>query len=192
VRIYTEYVVQRSICEPVSQLRTTTSLQPRLQTWSHVRKKQLYALTKKKTNPLYPNALLCIYCTPRTSATIMDPPSPRTNPSTGRFSRAATFSEGLDQRRNSTLSDSLSEARNSIRSSTDDLFLPRVSKAHTLEESHWHSTPLGLALLPAIAGIFFQNGSAFVTDVTLLVLAAIFLNWSVRLPWYIFPPPIYQ
>ncbi|KAJ5199100.1 hypothetical protein N7491_000337 [Penicillium cf. griseofulvum] len=90
------------------------------------------------------------------------------------------------QRRNSTLSDSISEARNSIRSSTDDLFLPRVAKDHaalSTEESNWHSAPLGLALLPAIAGIFFHEGSSFVTDVTLLVLAAIFLNWSVRLPW---------
>jgi hypothetical protein len=124
------------------------------------------------------------YCT---SVAVMDPPSPqspRMNPL--RFTRATTFSEGCDQRRNSTLSDSISEARNSIRSSTDDLFLPRVSKSLALEESNWHSTPLGLALLPAIAGIFFQNGSSFVTDVTLLVLAAIFLNWSVRLPWYVF------
>ncbi|CAP98851.1 hypothetical protein E8E15_007352 [Penicillium rubens] len=99
--------------------------------------------------------------------------------------RAYTFDS---QRRNSTLSDSISEARNSIRSSTDDLFLPRVAKDHATlsteeEESHWHSAPLGLALLPAIAGIFFHEGSSFVTDVTLLVLAAIFLNWSVRLPW---------
>lgn len=107
--------------------------------------------------------------------------------------RAATFVEGMPipdwpQRRNSTLSDSISEARNSIRSSTDDLFLPRVAKGKdpvATEESHWHSTPLGLALLPAIAGVFFHDGSAFVTDVTLLVLAAIFLNWSVRLPWYV-------
>lgn len=101
-----------------------------------------------------------------------------------RLPRAATF-EGF-QRRNSTLSDSLSEARNSIRSSTDELLLPRVAKGNdalATEESHWHSAPLGLALLPAIAGIFFHEGSAFVTDVTLLVLAAIFLNWSVRLPW---------
>lgn len=91
------------------------------------------------------------------------------------------------QRRNSNLSDSISEARNSIRSSTDDLFLPRVvmGEDSATEESHWHSAPLGLALLPAIAGVFFQNGSVFVTDVTLLVLAAIFLNWSVRLPWYV-------
>lgn len=95
--------------------------------------------------------------------------------------------EGWVQRRNSTLSDSISEARHSIRSSTDSLFLPRVptdSEGHvSIEESHWHSAPLGLALLPAIAGVFFKEGSAFVTDVTLLVLAAIFLNWSVRLPW---------
>ncbi|KAK3062688.1 hypothetical protein LTS18_003552, partial [Coniosporium uncinatum] len=32
-------------------------------------------------------------------------------------------------------------------------------------------------------GLFFQNGSLFVTDICLLILAAIFLNWSVRLPW---------
>lgn len=91
------------------------------------------------------------------------------------------------QRRNSTLSDTISEARNSILSSTDGLFLPRVVKGEdpATDESHWHSAPLGLALLPAIAGVFFQNGSVFVTDVTLLVLAAIFLNWSVRLPWYV-------
>ncbi|KAJ5512592.1 hypothetical protein N7463_002144 [Penicillium fimorum] len=98
--------------------------------------------------------------------------------------RVRTFEES--QRRNSTLSDSLSEARNSIRSSTDDLFLPRVAKEHdalSTEESNWHSAPLGLALLPAIAGVFFHEGSSVVTDVTLLVLAAIFLNWSVRLPW---------
>lgn len=105
--------------------------------------------------------------------------------------RAATYAEGsprLGARRNSTLSDSISEARASIRSSTDDLFLPRVhrsAEASTLaEESHWQSAPLALALLPAIAGVLFRDGSAFVTDVTLLGLAAIFLNWSVRLPWY--------
>lgn len=92
-------------------------------------------------------------------------------------------------RRNSTLSDTVSEARNSIRSSTDDLFFPRAAPDSDLgnEESHWQSAPLALALLPAIAGVFFHNGSAVVTDVTLLVLAAIFLNWSVRLPWYVAP-----
>ncbi|EAW12835.1 uncharacterized protein ACLA_012630 [Aspergillus clavatus NRRL 1] len=105
--------------------------------------------------------------------------------------RAATFAEGTfeiqNQRRNSSLSGSVSEARNSIRSSTDDLLFPRVVRKDDWgvpnEESHWQSAPLGLALLPAIAGVFFQNGSAVVTDITLLVLAAIFLNWSMRLPW---------
>ncbi|KAJ5573498.1 uncharacterized protein N7459_007925 [Penicillium hispanicum] len=99
----------------------------------------------------------------------------------------ATTMPDWSQRRNSTLSDSISDARNSIRSSTDDLFLPRVARAGespvATEESHWHSAPLVLALLPALAGVLFKDGSAFVTDVTLLVLAAIFLNWSVRLPW---------
>ncbi|GAQ09296.1 hypothetical protein ALT_6617 [Aspergillus lentulus] len=105
--------------------------------------------------------------------------------------RAATFAEGTssiqDQRRNSSFSDSVSEARNSIRSSTDELLFPRVVQKGNIglpnEESNWQSAPLGLALLPAIAGIFFKNGSAVVTDITLLILAAIFLNWSVRLPW---------
>ncbi|OJD18759.1 hypothetical protein AJ78_01230 [Emergomyces pasteurianus Ep9510] len=90
-------------------------------------------------------------------------------------------------RRSSTFSDTVSEARNSIKSSTDDLFLPRVdSNTRSLDndnESHWQSVPLALALLPAVGGLLFQNGSAVATDITLLVLAAVFLNWSIRLPW---------
>jgi hypothetical protein len=126
--------------------------------------------------------------------------SSQVNPSMGSqhirqrpLSRSATFAEPstspLGLRRSSTLSDSVSEARQSIRSSTDDIFLPRVGgnakflEPETDDESHWHSLPLALALLPAIVGVFFQNGSAIFTDLTLLVLAAIFLNWSVRLPW---------
>ncbi|KAL8986835.1 MAG: hypothetical protein Q9177_003906 [Variospora cf. flavescens] len=98
------------------------------------------------------------------------------------------MSHPLKRRRSSTFSDSIDDAKQSIKSSTDDLLLPRLRSeglpSH-LEPSHWHSTPLALALLPAIGGIFFQNGSAIVTDFTLLGLAAIFLNWSVRLPWYV-------
>lgn len=136
-----------------------------------------------------------------------DPPSPSSQPQSPGFpprnlSTASLRRRGLPtrstleaipdwpERRNSTLSDTISEARHSIRSSTDDIFLPRVGKHNedpiATEESHWHSAPLALALLPAIAGILFKDGSAFVTDVTLLALAAIFLNWSVRLPWYVF------
>ncbi|KAL8646399.1 MAG: hypothetical protein Q9210_006165 [Variospora velana] len=104
----------------------------------------------------------------------------------GRASTFADMSHPLKRRRSSTFSDSIDDAKQSIKSSTDDLLLPRLRSeglpSH-LEPSHWHSTPLALALLPAIGGIFFQNGSAIVTDFTLLALAAIFLNWSVRLPW---------
>lgn len=105
---------------------------------------------------------------------------------------AAAPSLADSPRRSSTLSGSVSEARHSIRSSTDALFLPRVAQGAETgvpdndddDESHWQSAPLGLALVPAVAGVFFHNGSAVLTDITLLVLAAIFLNWSVRLPWY--------
>lgn len=134
---------------------------------------------------------------PSPSTPLDSAPPPRTTPihsslrRRGLSARATTLLEGSSnewpQRRNSTLSDSLSEARNSIRSSTDNLFLPRVAldrdEPVAPDESHWHSAPLVLALLPAIAGVFFQGGSSFVTDVTLIVLAGVFLNWSVRLPW---------
>jgi hypothetical protein len=104
--------------------------------------------------------------------------------------RAATFSDTStppNRRRPSLFSDSVSEARNSIRSSTDDILLPRANGSEDLdhEPSPLHSAPLVLALLPAVGGLLFTNGSAHVTDVTLLFLAAIFLNWSVRLPWYV-------
>ena len=105
--------------------------------------------------------------------------------------RAATFADGsmpLNRRRGSVFSDGLSETRKSILSSTDDLLLPRYKSGSPLvsqpEPSHWHSIPLGLALLPAVGGLLFKNGSAVITDITLLALAAIFLNWAVRLPWY--------
>jgi len=72
----------------------------------------------------------------------------------------------------------------SLRSSTDDLLMPSVSNSGlNHESSHLHSAPLVLALLPAAAGLVFQNGSAVVTDLSLLVIAAILLNWSIRLPW---------
>lgn len=90
-------------------------------------------------------------------------------------------------RRSSTLSDTITEARHSLRTTTDDLFLPRADPRGEIrspeEESLLQSAPLVLALLPALGGIFFENGSVFLTDVSLLALAAIFLNWSFRLPW---------
>jgi hypothetical protein len=107
------------------------------------------------------------------------------------LNRGATFADGfvpLNRRRNSVFSEGLSETHKSLRSSTDDLLLPRYKSGSAIasqhKPSHWHSIPLGLALLPAVGGLLFKDGSAVITDVTLLALAAIFLNWAVRLPWY--------
>ena len=100
--------------------------------------------------------------------------------------RASTFADPQSPRRSSNLSESVDETRQSIRSSTDDLLRPRVQKTGletSKESSHWHSAPLGLALFPALGGLLFKNGSAVVTDLTLLGIAAVFLNWSVRVPW---------
>jgi len=108
--------------------------------------------------------------TNRFSTTVEDAPTP------GVRRRSSNFSEY-----------SLREARKSFQSSTDDLLLPKPSAAAGHESSHdsspWHSAPLAFALLPAIGGILFTNGSSIITDVMLLGLAAIFLNWSVRIPW---------
>lgn len=101
--------------------------------------------------------------------------------------RSSTDAPALKtRRRSSNFSDySLNEARKAFQSSTDDLLLPKPTTDSQTdnEASHWHSAPLAFALLPAIGGMFFTNGSTVITDVMLLGLAAIFLNWSIRLPW---------
>ncbi|TVY16427.1 hypothetical protein LARI1_G007217 [Lachnellula arida] len=88
------------------------------------------------------------------------------------------------RRRSSNISD---YSLKGFQSSTDDLLLPKPSATGHEESRHessaWDSAPLAFALLPAIGGMLFTNGSSVMTDVMLLGLAAIFLNWSVRLPW---------
>lgn len=80
-----------------------------------------------------------------------------------------------------------SDTRQSVQSSAGEYILPGlgIDSNRTVEDesSHWHSSPLAFALLPAVGGLVFTNGSAFITDILLLGLAAIFLNWSCRLPW---------
>lgn len=74
--------------------------------------------------------------------------------------------------------------RKTFQSSTDDLLLPKPSGSQESHDSSaWHSAPLAFALLPALGGMMFTNGSSVMTDIMLLGLAAVFLNWSVRLPW---------
>ncbi|KAH7360991.1 hypothetical protein BKA65DRAFT_523798 [Rhexocercosporidium sp. MPI-PUGE-AT-0058] len=112
----------------------------------------------------------------------------RHRPPTNRFSTSQDVppTQGI-RRRSSNFSDySLREARKSFQSSTDNLLLPKPSAtghAASHDSSAWDSAPLAFALLPALGGMLFTNGSSVITDVMLLGLAAIFLNWSVRLPW---------
>ena len=49
--------------------------------------------------------------------------------------------------------------------------------------SSWHSLPLAFAVLPAMGGMFFPDGGAFVTDIMLLLLLAVFLHWLIKFPW---------
>jgi hypothetical protein len=81
----------------------------------------------------------------------------------------------------------MSSLEGTTRSFTHDYLDPRTRNRRGSEQdteiTHWHSSPLAFAILPAVGGLLFQNGSAFVTDILLLGLAAIFMNWSIRLPW---------
>ncbi|KAI6092552.1 hypothetical protein F4821DRAFT_224348 [Hypoxylon rubiginosum] len=79
------------------------------------------------------------------------------------------------RRRSSTYSD--------LETSADELFNPSKAGSKVADKSPFVYLPLTLALLPAVAGIFFENGSAFFTDLILLSLAAVFLHWSVTQPW---------
>jgi len=123
----------------------------------------------------------------RRAQTVDESTQLRHRASTSRFStNNDTPSPGPTRRRSSNFSEySLNEIRKNFQSSTDDLLLPRPNSNNHDEHpppSNWHSAPLAFALLPAIGGMLFQNGSAVVTDIMLLGLAAIFLNWSVRIP----------
>ncbi|KAI0538985.1 hypothetical protein GGR58DRAFT_269930 [Xylaria digitata] len=80
------------------------------------------------------------------------------------------------RRRSSTYSDYLE-------TSADELLNPSKSNTKEDQKPLFVYIPLTLALLPAIAGVFFENGAAFFTDLILLSLAAVFLHWSVTQPW---------
>lgn len=105
------------------------------------------------------------------------------------LNRAATFTDGAGRstplhRRSSVYSDT----RPSVRSSTDSLHRSNGSSDQSQfsksdEPSFWHSAPLAFAIVPAFAGLLFQNGGAVVTDVLLLAFGSLFLNWCLRSPW---------
>lgn len=89
------------------------------------------------------------------------------------------------RRGSSSFSDfSLNDARKDLGASADDLFNPSSIglQSHNKRQAS-HYLPIVFALLPALAGIFFDNGASFFTDLILLSLAAIVLHWSVTQPW---------
>ncbi|KAF2766708.1 hypothetical protein EJ03DRAFT_329850 [Teratosphaeria nubilosa] len=129
------------------------------------------------------------------------PPQPSASSSSGirnRFLRTQTLPQlpqqppslsprppGLGRRRSSLLS--YNSFEDVTQSFAEDLLNPSSTRRVNIAEEHevtkWHSSPLAFAILPALGGLFFNGGSAFVTDALLLILAAIFLNWSIRIPW---------
>ena len=84
-------------------------------------------------------------------------------------------------------SGSLGERRTSFRSSTESLLLPPRATSHDdhlhEEPSLWHSAPLLFAIAPAVGGVAFKSGSVLLTDIALLALAAVYLNWCLVTPW---------
>ncbi|KAI9166741.1 hypothetical protein HJFPF1_02855 [Paramyrothecium foliicola] len=113
------------------------------------------------------------------------------------FRRAQTIDEASTLRRRATLGNLASDTpfeslpRRSSNFSeysfgeAQDILNPRAQNGQvsTPETSSLASLSLAFALLPALAGALFKDGSAVVTDVMLLGLAGIFLHWSVTQPW---------
>lgn len=91
------------------------------------------------------------------------------------------------RRRSSTLSDfSLSEARRSFSHGTRNILNPSaaaIAQGTRDTFSVMSSLPLAFALLPALFGVFFEGGSAFITDFMLLALVFIFLRYTITQPW---------
>ncbi|KAG9258024.1 uncharacterized protein F5Z01DRAFT_314500 [Emericellopsis atlantica] len=82
------------------------------------------------------------------------------------------------RRRSSNFTDySLGEAR--------DILNPQAREGEmpASDSSSLATISIAVALLPAIAGALFKDGSAFMTDLMLLALSGVFLHWSVTQPW---------
>lgn len=74
---------------------------------------------------------------------------------------------------------------------TNSILLPRRSRTQESSsdsddsQTQWHSASLLFVALPAFAGMFFENGSAVMTDMLMLGLGCLFLYWSVKWPWLV-------
>jgi hypothetical protein len=117
----------------------------------------------------------------RRAMTVDEPAQLRPQPSSNQPSFDRSF-DSASRRRGSTFSEySLNEARRNLQ---DDILNPSGVDAENHAASNWALLPLAFALLPAVGGLFFKNGSLLITDVMLLFLAAVFLQWSITQPWF--------
>lgn len=88
---------------------------------------------------------------------------------------------GEFRRRSSTFSDySLDAARRNLQ---HQILNPASFASDEQGASESSTMPLAFALLPAVAGMFHHKGSDFITDIIMIVLAAVFLHWSLTVPW---------
>ncbi|KAH7386773.1 hypothetical protein DE146DRAFT_620626 [Phaeosphaeria sp. MPI-PUGE-AT-0046c] len=108
------------------------------------------------------------------------------------LNRASTFAEGVRPsspnlpRRRSSLLSNLSDAQQSFRSSTDSLH--RTSRNNDMpvlaaadDTTWWHSSPVFIAIIPAVAALTHPNGGTIATDLVLLILSA----WFLSKQWYL-------
>ncbi|KAI0480202.1 hypothetical protein GGR56DRAFT_671342 [Xylariaceae sp. FL0804] len=120
----------------------------------------------------------------RRAATVAQPGQLHRRPTMSNSSPSGDGPHAGLRRRSSAISDySLSDARKDLEFSAEDLFNPGRRDSTEMKKTRFVYVPLTLALLPAVAGVFFENGSAFFTDIILLSLAAVFMHWSVTQPW---------
>jgi hypothetical protein len=110
------------------------------------------------------------------------------------LSRASTIAEGVQpssptlSRRRSSLFSNHSDAQHSYRSSTDNLVRSAGSNdMDTLtssdDPSWWHSGPVLIAIVPAVAALTHPSGGTLATDIVLIVLSAWFMSKCVAVPW---------
>ncbi|KAF1915405.1 hypothetical protein BDU57DRAFT_518363 [Ampelomyces quisqualis] len=110
------------------------------------------------------------------------------------LSRASAFAEGVRpstpklSRRRSSLLSNLSDAQQSLRSSTDNLH--RASRHNDMDKlvssddtTWWDSSPVFIVIIPAVAALTHPNGGAVATDLVMLLLSAWLLSKCADAPW---------
>jgi hypothetical protein len=110
------------------------------------------------------------------------------------LSRASTVAEGARpssptlSRRRSSLFSNHSDAQCSVRASADHLPRPgghdaMATLAAADDPSWWHSGPVLIAIVPAVAALTHPSGGTLATDIVLIVMSAWFMSKCVAVPW---------